>query len=174
MSVYIDLETGGLDPRRNQIFSIGLVIEGDRTEEYLIPVAYDPRKYADPGALRVNGIDLSRWEGYPLDKALERVRELVSGRFIAHNASFDRGFFEAACIEAGVEIPGSWGCTLDWSRRIPALRSLPSRKLAVLHEHLVGFCPSSSHEALEDARSCMRIAHALSRIDPEEQYLRVR
>lgn len=174
MNAYIDLETGGLDPSRNQILSIGLVIERDELEEHLIRVAIDPRKPVHPGALRVNGIDPDTWSGYPLDEALRIVRSLLRGeRLVAHNASFDRSFMRYACAETGIELPGSWCCTLDWSKRIPDLAGLRSRKLAVLHEHLVGYAPARTHDALEDSRSCMRIAQRLLRLDPDEQHLRV-
>lgn len=171
MTVYIDLETGGLSPRYNQIFSIGVII-GD--EEHLIRVAYDPRKRVDPSALRVNGIDLERWTGYPLDTAMRKLRSLCSSRVIAHNASFDAGFVAHASYETRIDIDAKWGCTLDWSRRIPALAQLRSRKLAQLHEHLCGSAPTCVHDALEDARSCKRIAQALLELDPNEEHLRIR
>ncbi|MFT4308530.1 MAG: exonuclease domain-containing protein [Candidatus Woesearchaeota archaeon] len=173
MRAYLDVETGGLDPKYNQIFSIGLILETDRIEEHLIRVAYDPRKPVHPGALRINGIDPHRWSGYPLARALTLVRELLAGHWIvAHNAPFDRGFLLAAAEESGIELLNEWSCTLDWSRRIPSLRSVRSRRLEALHEHLTGTAPHATHDALEDSRSCMRIAHALKNLDPEERYLR--
>jgi DNA polymerase III subunit epsilon len=174
MRAYLDLETGGLDPTRNQIFSIGLILEGERVEEHLIRIAYDPRKPVHPGALHVNGIDPSRWDGYPLSKALMIVAELIGeNRLVAHNAFFDRGFLMHAAIESGISIPNAWSCTLDWSKRIPSLRGLRSRRLESLHEHLTGFRPVRSHDALEDSRSCRRIAHGLMRLDPDENYVRL-
>ena len=171
MDAYIDLETSGLNPRYNQILSIGIIIAG---EEHLIPVEHDSRKRVDPGALRVNGIDLARWRGYPLARAMELVRELVEEhRLIAHNAAFDAGFIAHAAYETETPIDNTWGCTLDWSRRIPTLVGIRRRTLASLHEHLTGTTPSNLHDALEDARSCRRIAQALRELDPEEAYLRL-
>jgi DNA polymerase III subunit epsilon len=174
MRAYIDLETGGLDPSRNQIFSIGLILEGERIEEHLIRIAFDPRKPVHPGALAINGIDPSRWEGMPLDRALILLAQLIGGRrLIAHNAAFDRGFLVHAAFETRVPIDASWSCTLDWSRRIPQLAHLSNRRLEALHEHLIGTRPDRCHDALEDSRSCRRIAHVLSDLDPDERYLRI-
>ena len=170
--IYLDLETGGLSARMNQIFTIGIVFETG--EEHLIPVAYDRRKPVNPGALRVNGIDLSTWEGYPLDKAMRIAADILGEhRLVAHNASFDRGFLLQAAKETGLHVANPWSCTLDWSRRIPQLRGLRSRNLAKLHEHLLGFRPEKCHDALEDSRSCMRIARKLRVLDPDEEHLRI-
>lgn len=97
--LFIDTETGSLDPFTGALLSVGLVdyAEGSilRTEEILIdPEGLD----CEPKAMEVNQIDLDIHCGYSVTRAeaAERIREFCApmGRpFVCgHNVAFDISF----------------------------------------------------------------------------------
>jgi len=102
--IALDLETGGLDPRRYSILSAGLVPIRDlalRLDESWHQYARSPRDIADE-AVAVHRItaDRLREHGRPLAELLPRLLERLAGRvLLAHNAALETKFLDRACRE---------------------------------------------------------------------------
>jgi DNA polymerase-3 subunit epsilon len=107
----IDTETGGLDPQRHSILSLGVVVweDGEIRDELELPIA-ESRIVADEGALKVNQINLDehRLAALAPADAAERLREFAESHFgrppsnsriplVGHNVGFDVGFLRRLC-----------------------------------------------------------------------------
>jgi DNA polymerase III alpha subunit (gram-positive type) len=105
----VDIECSGPVPHLYDMLSLGampVVMEGDGTYRVVQRTLYveiqptAPR--VDPGAMKVNGLDLDalRRDGLPLGEALDRVSAFVRAEtqpgtkpvFVGHNAPFDWSF----------------------------------------------------------------------------------
>jgi DNA polymerase III epsilon subunit-like protein len=164
--VVIDLETGGVDPRRHPILSISAVrVEGDTVGTYFFRSLVIPPEQApiEAAAIKVNGYDPELWatSGFDLARALTMLqRWRKKGEIaVAHNAGFDREFLRAAEEITGVKtyVPYKWVCTmagLMWLDHAHDLR-LADHKLDTLGS-LCGFWPKGQrpeiHEGLSDAK----------------------
>ena len=111
--LFIDTETGGLDPRQHSLLSIGLVIWSPQgilaTEEILLK---EKVFRIDHHALKVNQIDLAQHAARALDHAdaLKKMVAFVQSHFAGkgivlagHNVSFDIGFVKQWFEEQGVD-----------------------------------------------------------------------
>ena len=100
--LFIDTETGGLDPRQHSLLSIGLVVWSPQgilaSEEILLK---EKVFRIDHHALKVNNIDLSLHAARALNhaEALQKLQSFVGNHFhgkgivlAGHNVSFDIGF----------------------------------------------------------------------------------
>lgn len=104
--IAIDCETGGLDETKHALLSVGLVeLDADlcpvRLKEVFIkPMA--PSKEHNPitkEAVDVNGYSEKEWDRNSAKCALDSMCQIVNWlpkdfTFIAHNAEFDKKFFE--------------------------------------------------------------------------------
>lgn len=139
--VFLDTETGGLDPRIHALTSLGGVafsIEGGKITPLQgkfpsldLAIAPAPELSVCGKALEVQGL---AWKDLDSeDRASEKLQrvtfldwlEKVPKPFfaVAHNAPFDRGFIEAAAIRAFGKIPEpvvglSWQCTRTMARKL--------------------------------------------------------
>jgi len=99
--VVFDLETTGLDPRRERIVEIGALKFDRRGPIGRFSVLIDPQKPMPAEASRVNGITDRMLAGKPtLDAALPDFLRFIDGAILmAHNAPFDCSFVNAALAE---------------------------------------------------------------------------
>jgi len=92
MNVYIDTETSGLDPQRNEIWEIALVSDDDEDAVWLLPVDLSR---AEPDALRI-GRFYERWshtKTTPLVEAADAIARLTAGaHLVGVNPAFDAAF----------------------------------------------------------------------------------
>jgi len=101
--LFIDTETGGLDPNKHSLLSIGLVLFEDNaiidsTEIYIKEEEYRVTPYA----MKINGINLYELyeKGVSPDIAVEKIIDFVSNndekKIIVggHNVNFDIGFLK--------------------------------------------------------------------------------
>ena len=99
--VALDFETTGLDPRRDQILSIGRVdIEGlgIRLASANHQLVRGTQAIPAHSAAIHHITDDRSAGGEPLDKALPRLLQALAGRFIlVHHAAVERGFLDTAC-----------------------------------------------------------------------------
>jgi DNA polymerase III epsilon subunit-like protein len=98
--VFIDVETGGLDPSRHALLSIGLVhwndgIIKEKLEIFILP----GEKEISSSALTINGINLQEHskKALPINQAIEVFRNFISRISIksiigGHNTLFDAQF----------------------------------------------------------------------------------
>jgi DNA polymerase-3 subunit epsilon len=97
-TVFLDLETTGLNPRIDEIVEIGIL---DENAQVLLDTLVRPVWHRSwPGAQRVHGIAPADVRGAPTHEALRpRIIEAVSDALVViYNAPFDAGFlrFELA------------------------------------------------------------------------------
>ena len=145
--VFVDVETGGLDPRGDALLEIGSV-SGCGEREFQAFVWPEGRRVCE-GALRVNGIDVEGEE--VLEQALSRKWAAAHfSDFLAScgvdeagwvlagmNPSFDRAFLMALWRESGEAFPkpghrcldlhslacGDWFMREGWAGEVPAFYS---------------------------------------------------
>ena len=148
----LDLETTGLDPRKDEILEIAWVrfLEGKPRERFqtLVRVAFLPKEVEG-----LTGISPERLRrAPPLSEVLPGVLGRLAGKVVvAHNAPFDRAFLQHAAARLGLELPEiHWVDTLAISRAIWPERE--SHALPALRE-VLGLEAREAHRALPDAEA---------------------
>ncbi len=106
----VDLETTGLDARRDEIISFAAIpIDDGRVAVGRMRTAIvRPRHMPDAETIRIHGLrpdDLA--DAPPLSEVLELVLESIAGRvLVAHAAWVERAFLTAALRPAGLRVVG--------------------------------------------------------------------
>jgi DNA polymerase-3 subunit epsilon len=127
----IDFETTGLDPATDEIISFatvtvagGTVRPGDARYELVRPSRM-------PGAdtIRIHGLREADLEGAPtLPDRIGVLLEAITGRaLVAHVASVERGFLEAALSDVGLALRNPMIDTAEVDRELRSLRRDPAR-----------------------------------------------
>jgi DNA polymerase III subunit epsilon len=165
---FIDVETTGLNPHRDEIIELALILFAFHRETHLIAGIVDeysglrePSVSISPGAARVNGITMDEVRGRQLDD--ERVNGMISRAefLIAHNASFDRSFVSGIYRIAAMK---PWFCSMNginWYRTGCSSRSLQN----LLMNH--GIRPIKAHRADGDVLAALQL---LARLNSEGRY----
>lgn len=155
----IDVETTGLDPARNEVIDLAVVITdpaGVAMWEWTTRV----RPHGPMGASHIHGLTDGDVAGAPpFGDVAAYLAWLLAGRIlVAHNASFDTRFLHAEYARAGWDLPCLPAiCTRDAGRRyLPHVSSwrLPDVAAAV------GVPLHNAHSALGDARATAGLLHA--------------
>ena len=158
----IDLETTGLDPRRDRVLSAGFVpVDGRRIHlggaRHLV--------VRDAGGVgqsaTVHGLtDDVVAAGAPLDEVVTEVLDALAGRvLLAHFARIEVGFLDAACRRRwGVGMPCVVVDTLELERRARANPWGPPAEVGGLRlfraRERRGLPQYKAHHALVDALAC--------------------
>lgn len=153
--VVLDVETA--DSTHSQICAIALVqLDGDAVVGEWSSLVCPP---APPAArnVEIHGLTWDKLRGQP---PLARVWPIVLGllegaeALVAHNASFDRGALERACLASSLQaLPLPWLCTMVLARQ--AWPSLPNHKLPTLASKLG--VELQHHDALSDAQAAAKV-----------------
>ena len=163
----VDIETTGLDPRRDRVLSIGwLPVDGGRIELGGVGrvVVRDAGAKGVGQSATVHGLTDDRLAGgVPLADAVSRLLAALAGRaLLAHFARIETQFLGAACSRAwGAGMPCVVVDTFELERRVVAggwgaepepgaLRLWTARK-----RH--GLPVYRAHEALTDALACAEL-----------------
>lgn len=169
----LDLETTGLDPKKDAIVSAAWVpvvagrVRVAEAESHLVHIDQDAHRSASSSIL-VHGIGHDRTRGgKPLETVLLELCRALRGRvLLAHHASFDAGFVSAACERlwgAPLVVPGI--DTLALLRRMHERRHQAVRPgdltLAAARSDC-GLPRYPEHEALSDALAVAELWLALS------------
>jgi DNA polymerase-3 subunit epsilon len=156
----LDLETSGLDPRRDEILAVGMVpLRGGtvRWGERYAAVVRPPAERDALGAgfavhqLLPGEVGAGRSLGEVLPEALSR---LAGGVLLVHFAALDVEFLREACRRTGVDWPEP--PVVDTVRLLERMASLeyprpaPSTQLAAARERM-GLPAATEHDALSDA-----------------------
>lgn len=186
--VFLDLETGGLDPLRHPIIQFaGIAVDAHwrELEAMEMKIHFDVSS-AEPDALKVNGYDADAWKREAIGQleAMEKVSDLFRrnadfrkvsargkiytvARLAGHNAAaFDCPFLVAWFKEAGMFCPGACFEPLDtlalarWASFV-ADTTPKDHKLGSLCEWL-GVEHVDAHDALGDVRATVQVARILA------------
>lgn len=169
----VDVETTGLDPRRDRVLAIGFVpVDGRRivlggAGSAVVRSEYDDDDGVGQSAT-VHGLtdDLVA-EGVPVAEALDLLFDALTGRvLLAHYSRIETGFLGAMCRRAfGVRPPLVAVDTLELQRRVTATRidmgfpsdiSVEDLRLWGARERY-GLPRYRAHDALVDAMACAEL-----------------
>jgi DNA polymerase-3 subunit epsilon len=111
--IVLDLETTGVDPRRDEIIEVAMVpFQYDADGQVLaVGEAFSrlrqPREPISDEITRITGITDAMVAGQVIDPAEIAAFAAPAALIIAHNASFDRRFAEAFCPSLAMK---GWAC----------------------------------------------------------------
>lgn len=105
--IVVDVETGGLDPIKNPLLSIGAKDHSNGDEFYveLFPL---PHLEINEQAVAVNGFDKNNWGNGNLKDCMQEFADWLQNRdckLAGHNPYFDLSFLKANFSTAGVKNP---------------------------------------------------------------------
>ena len=148
----IDFETTGMSPdvgARPTEVAIVLTDNGrvvDRFQSLMNPGVYIP-----PFITGLTGITNAMvGAAPPVAHVMADAARFVDGcPMVAHNASFDRKFWQAELARVGLDAQHPFACTVLLSRRL--YPQAPSHKLGALVQHLGLPATGRAHRALADA-----------------------
>ena len=158
--VCIDLETTGLDPKRDRIIEIGAVKveQGKVTGEWETFV--DPERRLEERIVELTGIRDEQLAG--AGKIAEILPELFAflgnDVLLGHSVLFDFAFLKKAAVNERLSFERMGIDTLRIARKY--LKDLESRSLESLCRHYN--IPHKAHRALEDARATVLLYRKLS------------
>ncbi|CAN0619041.1 DNA polymerase III subunit epsilon [Burkholderia multivorans] len=147
--VFVDLETTGGSVAEHRITEIGVVEVGPLGVSTWTSLV-NPGQAIPPFIQQLTGITDSMVRDAPAFAALApALLERLDGKlFVAHNASFDRGFLRAEFERAGLAFNPDVLCTVRLSRALFP-RETRHGLDALIERH--GLVPSARHRALADA-----------------------
>ncbi len=137
--IVVDVETGGLDPDKNPLLSVGAVdFDKDSNTFYGKCHPFGPCEITAE-ALEVNGIDIKEWDNnQSLQKMMESfVKWLKTTRdpstLAGHNPRFDLDFLYVNALRCGVKLPFSYRTvdlhTLAYMHRMKNYPSVSETKM---------------------------------------------
>ncbi|MGN0901761.1 MAG: 3'-5' exonuclease [Succinivibrio sp.] len=157
--VFLDTETTGIDNKTCSVIELGMVkatMSLDRKLLLSVDRFYDEFEQPDapipPEITRLTGITDEMVEGHRFDE--EMVANFLAGRplVVAHNAGFDRPFFEKR-FKTLQNL--SWACSL---KEIPwSFLGFPGSKLEYLNNHLGYFY--DAHRAYVDCLALLWVMY---------------
>lgn len=184
---FTDLETTGLDARRNEIIEIGLIVADPYTltirDEWETKVFPQHIETADATALAINGYKEIDWLGAMDSKTAINIyaKKIQGSIFCSHNPTFDWAFVEEAFLREGVaKTVAEINAIVDYHRLdIFSLawgklkdEDLPNFHLSSLARFLGVPQEATPHRAINGARLAYEIYKKIM-TDPEKKPLRI-
>jgi DNA polymerase-3 subunit epsilon len=160
--VVVDLETTGGSPVDGAITEIGAVKTRGGETLGTFQTLVDPERPIPPYVAQLTGIDDRAVAGAPsIGQVLPSYLEFARGAvFVAHNASYDRGFLDACLLRLDhAPVPSPVVCTAKLARRV-VWPDVPNVRLATLARYFRTRV-QPSHRALADARATAEILDGL-------------
>ncbi len=151
--IAFDLETTGLDARKDRIIEIGAVLMQDGKEIDRFQTFVDPHQKLERITTELTGITNAMLRGAPsIEEVLPKFMEFVGDRLlVAHNADFDTGFIRVACEEQGIQYSKTSLDTLVLSQVL--MTNLKQFKLNLVADAL-NLPEFQHHRAADDAVTC--------------------
>jgi DNA polymerase III epsilon subunit-like protein len=193
--VFLDLETGGLNPQRHpilQLAAVAISLAGEVLEAFEVKLKFDPKK-ANAHSLRKNHYHPGVWaqearEGRAaaqdfttfLKRHATFPQLSTQGKFfhvaqlVAHNAAFDGPFLTAWFDKLGLYLPARRQvlCTLQmslWHFALSGAEPPANYQLATLCAHFgVPFHAAAAHEALGDVIATVQLYQAIREANATE------
>jgi DNA polymerase-3 subunit epsilon len=173
----VDLETTGLDPRRDEIVSFAsipiedarVIVGGTRA------TVVRPTRMPEAETIRIHGLRPADLADAPaLPDVLDLMLESLTGRvLVAHVAWVERGFLAAALKRAGLRLAEPVLDTSVLARQVLAPEDLGDERASSLAELVrkLGLPVHSPHiaegDALTTAQLFLAVATHLDRIEPQ-------
>jgi DNA polymerase-3 subunit epsilon len=163
LGLFVDAETTGLDPARDEIIELAMApfTYGVDGEIYAVGDAFQqlrqPSKPIPPEITAITGIDDAMVAGKSIDPRAVSSFAAPAALVVAHNAAFDRKFLERYCETFNTK---PWACSMseiDW-----AGEGYEGTKLAYLAAGAGFFY--ERHRATHD---CMAAIELLARVHPK-------
>lgn len=158
--VCIDLETTGLDPKRDRIIEIG-VVKVERSKAVKEWETYvNPNRKLEERITELTGIyDEQLLTAPAIEEVLPELFEMIGNEvLLGHRIMFDYSFLKKAAVDHKMTFERCGIDTLKIARKY--LADLESRGLGYLCKHY-GIC-HTAHRALEDARATVRLYQKLT------------
>lgn len=164
-----DVETTGLDSAKDRVVELGLLLfrfdpEGAIVEDGQLSSLVNPEGSIPESATAIHGItDLDVSQAPFFGELAEELDGLLADRvLVAHNAPFDEAFLRAEFSRLGrVAREREVADSLVLARlAFPSLRSYALGRAAFA----LGIEVGTSHRALDDARTCMRLFSRSARV----------
>ena len=178
-----DLETTGLDPKKNGIIQIAGVIAIDNKAVHKFDMRCKPfpNQILDPQALQITNSTPEQIATYKdptvvykalttiLSKYVDRFNKRDKFTVMGYNCSFDTSFMREFFINNNDKYYGSWFNSYDpidvhklftglrGSGRFPDLERLPNMKLETLAKHYN--VEINAHDALSDVYATEKLYH---------------
>lgn len=148
----IDFETTGLSPRSDRIIEVAAAIVEDGQVVDTFSELMNPGFRVPFFITDLTGISDAMLRGKPApEKVMPHLRRFLGDHHcVAHNASFDQGFFTAEMLRAQEHHDRNFVCSMLLARRL--LPEAPNHKLGNLVRHLGLKTPPglTAHRALAD------------------------
>ena len=157
--VAFDLETTGLDARKEEITEIGAAIFRGDTVVAEYKQFVNPQKPLSPRISELTGItDAMLADAPTIDRVLPEFLAFCGDRpLAAHNAEFDIGFLRAACRRCGIDFEPTYIDSLVLAQNL--LPHLEKHKLNLVADAL-SLPEFNHHRALDDA---LTVGYMISR-----------
>ena len=119
--LFVDTETTGLDPARDEIIELAMVpfTYGLDGQVYAVGEAFqqlrEPSRPIPPDVTAITGIDDAMVAGHQIDPDAVSRFAAPASLVVAHNAAFDRKFLERSCETFSTK---PWACSMsqvDWA-----------------------------------------------------------
>ena len=156
--VVIDFETTGLSPyagaRATEVAAVRIV-GNEITDSF--QSLMNSGASVPPEIVRLTGITDNMLRGAPsAHHVMHQLLQFVgTAPLVAHNANFDKSFFESECDRAGLKATHSITCTLKLARRV--YPHAPNFKLNTLLEYADIPHAERMHRAMADAVATARL-----------------
>lgn len=157
--VCIDLETTGLDPKKDKIIEIGAVKIIDGRMEDTFESFVNPGRKLDERIVELTGIVDTQLEDAPvIQKVLPEILDFIGDLdLMGHSVLFDYSFMKRAAVNEKLVFEKNGYDTLKIARKY--LQELESRNLGFLCRHY--HIEHTAHRALGDALSTVELFRCL-------------
>lgn len=159
--VALDLETTGLNPKRDTILEVGAVRVTDGQIEDTYSVFVNTGTVIPPFITELTGIDNDMVkDGLSIRDAMKQLTDFCEGYdLLGHNIMFDFSFIKRNAVNCGLAFDKNGIDTLKIAQK--HLAGLPSRKLGELCRYY-GIEQERRHRAYDDAVAASRLYECLS------------
>ena len=160
--VCLDLETTGLDPKRDKIIEIGAIKVKDGETIGQMETFVNPQRKLEERIVELTGIrDEQLYDAPEITDILPELIDFIGeDMLLGHSVLFDYSFIKKAAINQRLKFEKFGIDTLKIARKF--LPDLESRSLAFLCGHFG--IEHNAHRALTDARATSQLYHKLAEL----------